>query len=490
MSNSKSYWANSPPNHFIRRRFCKRYLLRKASRHNSSFNGAHTRTVVGLGPDLSSESLHPGDEVFLANAQNVILRKSPFTAPLWGEIATFDRQVSRGRLAIRWRDEELIVAVSAQLNPDGLKPGDPVRFDHEAQMAFERIEAASGERYLLREIPQVPREAVGDQDDNLDQFLWALTAMFIHPDKATAYGLTGRQSILMVGPSGCGKTLMARVGVSEIQRISGVPCRFAVIKPGEWEDPYVGVTQANIRNTFKALREAALDGYAVLFVDEVESIGRARGNRVGFHDDKFLNAFLAELDGFSDRKNVAIIAATNRKDMIDPALLERLSGMELVVRRPDMQGAEAIFNIHLPPALPFSPNGATAQQTRTEIIATAVSKLYSPNGDNQISTLKFRDGKTRTVAARELVSGRLIEQICRAACNRSFRRDACLGEAGLRIEDMEESVAATIARLRSMLTVQNARSHLSDLPQDMDLVAVEPIVRKVVHPHRYLQINV
>src|SRR5262249_42927821 len=179
----------------------------------------------------------------------------------------------------------------------------------------------------------------------------------------------------------------------ELASISGVRCRFGVVKPAEWESPWVGETQANIRNCFKALRKAADDGFAVLFLDEIEAVGRLRGSAVGEHSDKFLAALLAELDGFAKLTNVAIISATNRKDMVDPALLERLSDVEIDVKRPDMQAARAIFGIHLPETLPFNPNSKAASHTRTEMIEAAVTRLYSPNAaDNEISVLRFRDG--------------------------------------------------------------------------------------------------
>src|SRR5262249_29067655 len=151
------------------------------------------------------------------------------------------------------------------------------------------------------------------------------------------------------------------------------------------------------------------DGFAVLFMDEVEAVGRIRGSAVGHHSDKFLAALLAELDGFSDRTGVAIIAATNRKDLIDPALLAPASDVEITVSRPDLEAARAIFGIHLPESLPFSPNGPLAADTRRAAIETAVSRFYSPNADNELCVLRFRDGKTRTVAGRELASGRVFE---------------------------------------------------------------------------------
>src|SRR5262249_19349735 len=155
--------------------------------------------------------------------------------------------------------------------------------------------------------------------------------------------------------------------------------------------PYVGATQKAIRDTFKTLRQATRDGLAFLFLDELESFARTRGHFANIHSDKHLAALLAELDGFEDRKDIAIIAATNRKDLLDPALLARFA-VEVQVSRPDSSAAKAILNIHLPSSLPFSPNGELAAGTRDELIESAVSHLYAPNADNAICRIRFRDG--------------------------------------------------------------------------------------------------
>ncbi|HBO43541.1 MAG TPA: hypothetical protein DD670_06345 [Planctomycetaceae bacterium] len=279
---------------------------------------------------------------------------------------------------------------------------------------------------------------------------------------------------------------MARVACAEISRKTGKQCRFAVVKPAEWWDPYVGVTEQNIRNCFRALGEAAQDtGMAVLFLDEIESIGRSRGSAVGQHADRFQTAFLAEMDGYRDRGNVAVIAATNRRDLCDPALLDRFD-LVIPVERPDMRGAREIFEIHLPESMPYSPNGEAAADTRREVIDRAVSRLYSPNGDNSLCTIRFRDGKERVVVARELASGRSIEQICRATAKKAYLRYLDTKEHGVRVEDVDEAVSEAVERWATTLTPGNASAYLSNLPQDIDVVAVEPVTRRLGGSHQYV----
>ncbi len=445
-------------------------------------------TLVTLYPErVKAEDLKRGDEVMLSEKQNLLMARSQQGPSRKGELASFRFRTKDGRLALRQGEQDYVVEPAHALMDVKLQEGDLIRWNRAAGLAYEKIEAPNeGKRYLLDEIEEVSTDSVGGQQQNLRALLSALTATMVDPEKARRYGLSGRRSILMIGPPGCGKTLMARIACSEIARRSGRKCRFSVVKPSEWEDPYVGVTQKNIRQCFAALREASQDGMAVLFLDEVETIGRIRGGAANFHADKFLGAMLAETEGFDRNSNIAIISASNRKDLIDPALLERLSGTEITVNRPDMKGARAIFNIHLPNDMPMNPNHTEAADTRQRIIDTAVSMLYAPNADNELSVLHFRDRSTRTVYAREMISGRFIEQICMCAGQIAYERDIDGGPAGMTVRDIQEAVRASIKKLSTVLSPANALSYLPDLSRDSDVVDVKPITRKVDRPHRYL----
>jgi proteasome ATPase len=452
----------------------------------------NSRRVVGLADGVDLDELAPGDEVFLSNQDNVIIAASPDGMPEFGEVAAFDRRAGDGRLILRWRDEEVVVHASAALRDATLEPGDQVRWDRGLWMAFEKIESASARsQFILEDAPNADRGLVGGQAANLQRLLAALTVILLDPAKAQRYGLACGRSVFMYGPPGCGKTLMSRVAAAELGRLSGKRVRFGVVKPAEWYDPYVGVTERNIRQCFAALREAARDGLAVLFMDEVEAVGRTRGHMSGYHSDRFLNALLSELDGFAERGNVAIISASNRKDLVDPALLERLSDQEIHVARPALDEAREIFQVHLPKSLPFSPNSDEAEATREAVIDLAVSRFYAPNGDNDLCSLRFRDGHTRTVRAAELVSGRLISQVCRTACQGAFLRDVRGSGAGIREEDMARAADEAIERLRTTLTVRNVHAYLADLPTDIDVVSVDPIrPNRVARPHEYVTLNV
>ena len=299
------------------------------------------------------------------------------------------------------------------------------------------------------------------------------------------FGLPTSNVLLLHGPPGTGKTYLVRAALSEIQRRSGKKVMFAVVNAAGWESPYVGVTQQNISNLFASLRRAAEDGQiAVCFVDEIDAIGRTRGGLSSHHADRALATFLTELSGFKSLPNVSVVAAANRKDILDPALLSRF-GDEIEVPRPDLRTAREIFEVHLPSESPYATGS-----TRREMIDLAVSKLYAPNADAELCILKLRDGRTRPVLLHELVSARLIQQIAqsagRTACVRASQEE---GICEFHVEDMQAAIEDARDRLRDSLTHFNAHSMLDSLPADESVVAVEHVRRRVERSYRYLSLS-
>lgn len=430
--------------------------------------------VVGVHPDVRLDLLLPGNEVLL-NRDDAIVAPGDQSARPGGMIATVQRRLPDGRVLVKAREEQIIMQCLE--GAADAKAGDLVRVSLEACIAFERIEQPRETASLVSDLPVTHRHQLAGQDETYRRLKLALSAALMDREKASAYRLQGRNSILLIGPPGTGKTLMVKVAANELSREHGLKCRFAVVKPGSWNSPWFGEAEANVRREFEALNRLADEEgtIVVVYLDELESTARHRGSGIGHAEDKVTAALLAELDGFRERSNVVIVSSTNRKDLIDAALLERLSSTELLVGRPTATGARAIFDVHLPVTLPFSPNGPSAQDTRREIIDVAVSRLYAPNGDAKVSLIKFSDGKQRTVTARELVSGRLIAQVCRNACELAFERDVTTGVSGVSVRHMETALDETIERLRTTLSRVNAGNSLPDLPQDTQVVAVDPI---------------
>ena len=458
--------------------FRRRVETRQGERALVSLGGS--RRVVAAAEDVDIARLEMGEEVFLEKESRMIVARS-FTALLEAtDICTVEERLSPVRARVKWRDEQVLIDLAQGLHETSIESGDRLRYDRSLGMAFEKLDCQASREHFATQVADISRDQVGGQDANLDALLGALTVSLTDPEAAAAYGLSGRLSILLIGPPGTGKTLLARCAAAELQRHSG-PVFFVVVKPGEWESPWVGETQAKIRETFQALRESAREGLVVLFLDEIEAIGRIRGGRE--HGDKFLAALLAELDGFEARDRIAVIAATNRKELCDPALLERVSDIELVVDRPrDRASARSILEIHLPESCPF----AAGSRTRDDILDAVASQLYSPNGNTALSVLTFRDGTQRTIRAPEMLSGRNLEQICREARRQALQRQVAGGPAGLSMEDALSAVASLLDRLATTLAPVNAAAHLSDLPQDADVVSAVPQRGRTRRAHDYL----
>lgn len=424
-------------------------------------------------PELAT-SIAAGDSVYLNDAGNVLIGRAPRELFTGGAIAHLERTLSDGRLVVTHHGEEVVVTAAATLDTNALEPGDQLCWDSEMNLALSAIEPASDERFIASgEGSAGGLESVGGQDECMETVYSNLTASLVEPELAEIYGVQTRQTILLYGPPGCGKTTIARAAAREIEKQHGCVCRFFVVKPGEWESQWVGQSQANIRRTFEAMKRAAQGGLVILFLDEVESVGRHRGASTARHADSSTAALLAEIDGFADRGNVAIMSATNRADLIDSALRERLGQIEILVQRPDANGARSIFEIHLSENLPVRPNGPASAASREEILEAAVSRLYASNSEGAVCTLHFRDGKSREIYAGELVSGRLIEQVCRAAARSAFMRHVGGGARGLMLADMHAATGEAIDRLRALLTLRNVKEYLADLPEDIDVVRVE-----------------
>jgi len=441
----------------------------------------NTRRLVRTADDVPLETLVPGDTVYMTHSGNVVIADG--APPLAsGEIAVVEGVQADGRLVIRRHGEEMVVLRAGRLRGVQVQPGDRVTLDSSKSVALEVLAPVRTERWTVREAPDVPRTRFAGLNAERDRILSRFVRTVIKPELAALYGVDTQRSLLLYGPPGCGKTTLMHIIASELGRAAGQPCRFAAINGAELESPWVGETQQNIHALFREL--AAVPGPRLLFLDEVDAIGRIRGGVSGQHSDKFLSAWLTELDGLRGQRGLAIVAATNRRDLIDPAMLERLSAVELNVPRPGMAAARDIFRVHLPEHVPVFPNGAEAAESRAELINLAVTRLYAPNADNHLARLRFRDGHERAVAARDLMSGRVIHQICQTACDAACaRHDAGLAD-GVRVEDIEDAVSDALDRMATLLSPRNVRSHIHDLPDDADVLAVERVQRRL-RPARY-----
>ncbi|MFH1681964.1 MAG: AAA family ATPase [Candidatus Eisenbacteria bacterium] len=453
-----------------------------------------SRRVVGIPNEEEIGPLEIGDEVLLSNEQNAILaRPGPGTLPP-GETALFSRFASNGRLVLSCRgDEEVVVDRSAKLAPEELRTGDIVRYDRALWIAHEKIERSKGESYFLEETPAETFEDVGGLDEVIETLKRMLSFRKEHGEKALKYALRHRGSALLVGPPGNGKTLLVKALANWLAASSpSGRSLFMNVKPAGLHSMWYAQSEANYREVFRVAREAGAedpDRPVVLFFDEIDAIGGSRSS--GFArdvGDRVLTAFLTELDGLESRGNIVVVGATNRADLLDPALTRpgRMGDKPIRIPRPNRDAAREIFEKHLEPGIPYAGNGGDPAESRRRIIDAALARIFSPNGESDLAVLAFRDGSRRTARARDLINGAGIANIALASKEIACLREVESGEEGILLEDVLSAAADELDSLASYLTPRNCRDYLADLPQDLDVVSIEPVRRKVPRPHRYL----
>lgn len=455
-----------------------------------------SRRVVAFADEVDIDAIAVGDEVLLGSELNVIIRKSPYRPQRGGETAPFDRYTEDGRILVKWRDEEVVVDAAGPLAATPLRKGDLLRWERNLWLAYEKIDRPRGDHLFLEETPAETFDDVGGLDDAIAELQGLIRVHLEHPDVARRYRLRRKGSVLLVGPPGTGKTLIARA----MSRWMGdlVPSgrsRFINIKPGSLHSCWYGESEKNIRQLFNMAREASLDNPDIpvtLFFDEIEAIGSARTTSMERVDDRVLPAFLAELSSFEERGNVLVVAATNRADALDPALLRsgRLGDLVIEVPRPGRRAARAIFGKHLPDDIPMAVQECDGDATAAHatLIDAALSRIYAPNGGGELARLTFRDGKRRDIRASDLVSGAAIAKVCGDATQEACLHEIESGEGGLRTEHLLRAIDREFTRAAGMLTPYNCRKHLSGLPQDVDVVSVDPIRKPTARSHRYLNV--
>ncbi len=449
------------------------------------------RRVVQLGNGITSTQLAPGDEVFLSHERNFVIAKSLSPGFLTGEVAIYSRSTGDGRLVLRIRDEEVVVFAKAALREAGLKAGDGVRFSRSAGLAFEKIEPSKGEEFFLEATPSDTFHDIGGLDREIESLKRLLSLHIFHSSTAGKYRLPRKRSVLMEGPPGNGKTKMAKATCNWLAGMSqSGRSHFINVKPGGLNSMWYGATEQRYRDIFRIAREAATaepEVPVVMFWDEVDAIGGSRGESTHRIDDRMLNAFMAELNGLEDRGNIVILAATNRLDSLDPALLRpgRLGDLVLHFPQPRGKAARAILGRHLPADIPYAPNGAGPAAAREALLDQGVAQLFAQNSDTELANLTLRDGKHRVVRAADLVSGSQLEAIAQAALERACVREAEGGQVGVTTADMNAAISDFFLTAPRALTPRNARNYLRDLPHDVDVVKVDIVEHKVSHPHRY-----
>ncbi len=452
--------------------------------------------VVGVQEGLDLSEIGLGREVLLGPEQNVIVAVSPFASFGAGETATFDRYMGEGRGVVRYREEEIAVYVADWLRGEELRSGDLVRWDHSLRIVLERLERSTGRHLFLEETPSVTFADIGGLDPQVAEIRQDLGLRLDHPDLVAKYGLRPARAMLLVGPPGVGKTLIAKAVANWLASVApSGRARFMNVKPSALGSVWYSQSEANVREVFRIAREAGSqtpDVPVVMFFDEIDSVAATRGQSHMRVDDRVLNAFLAELDGLESRGNVIVVAATNRRDVLDAAAVRegRLGDLVIQIPRPGRDAAAAIFEKHLDARGPYGPTsgGSVGEEARRELIRAVVSRVYAPNGMGALARIRFVDGTERSVTGRDLMSGALIENIARLAARRAALREHETGQEGISETDLLEAVENELEKSVEALTAANCHRFLDDVPAESRIAEIASVARRVPHEYRYLTV--
>jgi proteasome-associated ATPase len=410
------------------------------------------RMRVNVHPNLDTSHLQEGQLVVLNEAFNVV-EGSGFTSR--GEIASIVDLLGDGRAVVLGHtDDERVVTLASPLREERLKVGDNVLVDPRTQYAFEKMPRSSVEEVALEEVPDVTYDRIGGLDEQVEILRDAIELPYNYPDVFREHQLSPPKGILLYGPPGCGKTLIAKAVANSLARSieertgQETPAYFLNVKGPELLNKYVGETEHKIREVFKRAREKANEDVpVVIFFDEMDSLFRMRGSGISSDMEATVVAqFLSEIDGVESLKNVIVIGASNRQDLIDPAVLRpgRLD-LKVKVNRPDRDAAIEIFTKYLTNDLPFHLQaeeryGSDPAKIVDGLIADTIDEMYSTNEDNKFLEVTYAKGEREIFYFKDFASGAMIENIVARAKKKAVKRFIDHEERGIKLPDLCDAV--------------------------------------------------
>ena len=404
---------------------------------------------VGVAASIDVGSLRQGQELRL-NEGMIVVAVGGYE-PV-GEIVTVKELLDPDRALVLGRaDEERVVRLAGALLDGPVRVGDALTIDTRNGFVFERIPRSEVEDLILEEIPDIDYSDIGGLGAQIEQIRDAVELPFAHPELFVEHGLKPPKGILLYGPPGCGKTLIAKAVANSLAHSAlargGVGdgtnrSYFLNVKGPELLNKYVGETERHIRLIFARAREKASQGIpVVVFFDEMDSLFRTRGTGISSDvETTIVPQLLSEIDGVERLDNVIVIGASNREDMIDPAILRpgRLD-VKIKIERPDAEAAREIFGKYLTVDLPLhaddlAENGGSAAAAVDAMIQRAVERMYTESEENQFLEVTYASGDKQILYFKDFTSGAMIRNIVDRAKKSAIKDLLATGERGIRVE--------------------------------------------------------
>jgi proteasome-associated ATPase len=409
---------------------------------------------VNVSPNVELPELRPGQEVVLNEALNVVIAQSYETV---GEVVMLKEVLADGEraLVISQADEERVVRLAEPLLRQPLRAGDSLLLESRSGYVYERIPKAEVEELILEEVPDISYKDIGGLSGQIEQIRDAIELPYLHADLFKEHQLKPPKGVLLYGPPGCGKTLIAKaVANSLAKQVAAKTAQdegtkegksfFLNIKGPELLNKYVGETERHIRLVFQRAREKASEGMPVIvFFDEMDSIFRTRGSGVSSDvENTIVPQLLSEIDGVEGLENVIVIGASNREDMIDPAILRpgRLD-VKIKIERPDAEAAKDIFSKYVLTVLPLHPddvaeNGGSSQATVDAMIQRTVERMYTESEENRFLEVTYANGDKEVLYFKDFNSGAMIENIVARAKKMAIKEFLETGQKGMRVSHL------------------------------------------------------
>ncbi len=435
-------------------------FLEKVDEHSVDIFTGGRKLRVAVSPEVGVDNLEHGQEVMLNEAMNVVQARGHERA---GEVVMLKEVLEGGdrALVIGHTDEERIVHIADVLRGSPLRVGDSLLLEPRSSYVYERIPKSEVEELVLEEVPDIDYTDIGGLGKQIEQIRDAVELPFLHADLFREHQLRPPKGILLYGPPGCGKTLIAKAVANslakQVARVRGDSEKgrsfFLNIKGPELLNKYVGETERHIRLVFQRAREKASEGTPVIvFFDEMDSIFRTRGSGVSSDvENTIVPQLLSEIDGVEGLENVIVIGASNREDMIDPAILRpgRLD-VKIKIERPDAEAARDIFAKYILTSLPIhaddlAEHGGSAEDTVNAMIQHTVERMYTESEDNRFLEVTYANGDKETLYFKDFNSGAMIQNIVDRGKKMAIKDLLTTGQRGLR---MQHLLAACIDEFR------------------------------------------